>query len=247
MKATRKQIILAGFISLTLIFTSMGLFSFSRKSSVTPPLPSGPYKDSSANLIYNLLFCDNLDLYKANTKPPLIYPYDVVFSEKNSIPDLQKVIADNATDPRVKILAYNRLLAGGHKPEKKELLAVIVEIGLENGLDVLASFNKGTARYINQTGKILIWETKDPASTELTKDLFSKSQQIVRQIGPWDKPRRSYPAKGNVRITFLVSDGLYFGEGPMNMMFSDPLAGPALGAATQLMKYLTEKALEKSK
>ena len=218
----------------------MGLFSFSRKSSVTPPLPGGPYKDSSVNLIYHLLFCDNPDLYKANTKPPLTYPYDVVFSEKSSIPDLQKVITDDRTDPRVKILAYNRLLTAGHKPEKKELLAVIVEVGLENGLDVLASFNNGTARYINQTGKILIWETTDPTSTGLTKDLFAKSQQIVHQISPWDKPRRPCPAKGYVRISFLVSDGLYLGEGPMNTLFSDPLAGPALGAATQLMKYLTE-------
>jgi len=80
-------------------------------------------------------------------------------------------------------------LQTGHKPAKKELLAVIVEAGLDKGLDVLASFNNGTARYINQTGKMLIWETTDQKSNELTKDLFLKSQNVVNQIGPWDKPR----------------------------------------------------------
>lgn len=226
----------------------MGLFSFLRKSSATPQPssdPSDPYKDSSSNLIYNLLFCDNLNLYKEKTTRPFTYPFNILFSETSSLTDLQKIIADSNSDPRVKILAYNRLLANGQKSEKKVLLAVIVEVGLDNGLDVLASFNNGTARYINQTGKILIWETTDETSNELTKKLFLESQQIVAQIGPWDKPRRPHPGKGNVRITFLVSDGLYFGEAPMNTLFNDPLAGPALRTATELMKYLTEKALQK--
>ncbi|HEY4286574.1 MAG TPA: hypothetical protein VGN00_05700 [Puia sp.] len=160
---------------------------------------------------------------------------------------MQNIIADSDSDPRVKALAYNRLLAGGHKPEKKELFAIIVEVGLDGGLDVLASFNDGTARYINQTGKILIWETTDKASKELTEKLFSEGRQVISQIGPWDKPRRPYPGKGTVRVTFLVSDGLYFGEGPMNVLFSDPMAGPVLNTAAELMKYLTEKALEKQK
>jgi hypothetical protein len=86
---------------------------------------------------------------------------DILFSDNCSLTDLQKIIDDNTSDPRVKILAYNKQIANGHKPAKKELLAVIVEVGLDKGLDVLASFNNGTARYINQTGKMLIWETTD--------------------------------------------------------------------------------------
>ena len=162
--------------------------------------------------------------------------------------DLQKIIGDKNSDPRIKVLAYNRLLASGHKPSKKELLAVIVEVGLDEGLDVLASFNNGTARYINHTGKILVWETTDDAgANKITSDLFANSQHIVDQIGPWDKPRRPNPTKGNLRITFLVSDGLYFGEGPMNVLFNDPMAGPALATATSLMQYLTQKSLHGTK
>ena len=126
-------------------------------------------------------------------------------------------------------------------------MAVIVEVGLDGGLDVLASFRNGTARYINQTGKILVWEsTTDPKANDLTNDLFAKSQQIVNKIGPWDKPRKPSPTRGNTRITFLVSDGLYFGEAPTSVLFSDQLASPALTSATLLMQYLTEKALQKN-
>jgi len=224
----------------------MGIFSFLKKTPAQPQNASiNPYKDSSTNFIYNLLFCDNITLYKEKTQQPYAYPFDILFSELSSVADLQNIIDDRNSDPRLKILAYNRQLSSGQKPAKKELLAVIVEVGLENGLDVLASFKDGTARYINQTGKILVWETTDDASANrITNDLFAKSQDIVNQIGVWDKPRLPNPSKGNVRITFLVSDGLYFGEGPINVLFNDPMASPALTKATELMQYLTQKSLD---
>lgn len=243
---TRKKITIGLTITILALLT-MGLFSFLKKTPVQENLSNNPYKDSYANLIYNLLFCDNLDLFKNNTKEVYSYPFDILFSSNSSVQDLQKLIDDSTSDPRVKILAYNRQLSTGYKPTKRELLAVIVELGLENGLDVLASFKNGTARYINYTGKLIIWETTNVQSNELTKDLFAKSQNVVDQIGPWDKPRRPYPTKGNVRITFLVSDVLYFGEAPMKVLFNDPLASPALITASQLMKYLTEKTLERNK
>jgi hypothetical protein len=226
----------------------MGLFSFFKKSPAAQQTSSDPYKDSATNLIYNLLFCDNLDLYKTNTQAPHSYPFDILFSETSPIADLQKVIDDSTSDPRVKVLAYNKLIASGQKPDKKEIFAVIVEVGLDEGLDVLASFKNGTARYINHTGKILIWETTtDETANELTRTLFSNSQNIVDQIGPWGKARRPHPTKGNARITFLVSDGLTFGEGPIDVLFNDPMGGPALASATQLMQYLTEKSLKSDK
>ena len=225
----------------------MGLFSFFKKNTDPKQLPGGPYKDNATTLMYNLLFCDNLELYKAKTQQPYSYPFDILFSETSTASDLQKVIDDTSTDVRIRVLAYNSQRAKGHKPNKKELLAVIVEVGLDGGLDVLASFRNGTARYINQTGKILVWEsTTDPKANDLTNDLFAKSQQIVNKIGPWDKPRKPSPTRGNTRITFLVSDGLYFGEAPTSVLFSDPLASPALTSATLLMQYLTEKALQKN-
>ena len=223
----------------------MGIFSFLKKKPAQPHQPSHePYNESSTNFIYNLLFCDDLNLFKEKTQEPYTYPFDILFAEQSSFEDLQSLIDDENFDSRIKLLAYNKQVAGGHEPNKKELLAVIVEVGLENGLDVLASFKDGTARYINQSGKILVWETtEDVAANAISDKLFASSEYIVSQIGVWDKPRLPRPVQGNVRITFLVSDGLYFGEGPMIVLFDDPMAGPALANATALMQYLTEKSL----
>jgi len=221
----------------------MGLFSFFKFNNSKSS--DNPYKDISTNLIYNLLFCDNLDLYKENAVKPYSYPFDILFSETSTITDLQKIIDDKNLESREKILAYNIQIARGHKPNKKELLGVIIEIGLDSGLDVLASYNDGRARYINQTGKMMIWEkTEDEQANKLISDLFAKSQEIVDRIGVWDKPRRPHPTKGVVRITFLVSDGICFGEGPIDVLFNDALANPALLSGTELLRYFTEKTMK---
>lgn len=200
-----------------------------------------PYQSTGVNTLYNMLFCDNMELYKKDKKSKEVYPWDILISDKIDSPGLQKIIKDNDLESRMKILAYHKLPIEEHENEDKELLGVIVEVGLDEGLDVLASYKDGTARYINYTEKTIIWDAKDAQSNSLTEDLFSHSLNIIKQIGPWDQPRRPAPAKGNLRISFLVSDGLYFGEGPMNSLFGDPMASPALNAALALMQYITEK------
>jgi hypothetical protein len=220
----------------------MGLLDFLKKSS---PAPDGPYRDAATNRIYELLFADNIELYRETIKAPYSYPFDILLSTAPGSIDLQKILADEGAEPRIRALAYQLQRRGGQTPTNKELLAVIVEVGMEEGLDVLAAYRNGSARYINYSGKLLVWEVPDdPEGKALTDDLFAKSAEIIQRIGPSDKQRRPYPSKGSVRISFIVSDGLYFGEGPINIMFKDSMAGPALNTATTLMRYVIKKSLE---
>lgn len=218
----------------------MSLFDLFSKNKRNDKFITGPYKKTEVNQLYQMLFCDNIDLYKGNILPPFTYPYSILLNENSSITDLQKITKDDTLDTRLKILAYRKMQSPEFNPPEKELFGVIVEVGLENGLDVLASYKDGTARYINYAESVLIWETTTPESNALTDDLFNKSAEIVKLIGPWDKARRPNPGRDMVRISFLVSDGLYFGEGGVNVFFNDPMAKPALTTATQLMKYITE-------
>ena len=227
----------------------MGLFDFLKKGEPAqkPLVVSGPYKDAALNHVYQLLFCDQPALFGGTEQPPYQYPFDILLSAKPGEQDLIRIVNDPAAEPRTKLLAFHLLRTSGKQPAQKILLGVVVEVGLEAGLDVLASYSNGTARYINQAEKLIIWEnTEDERVSELTQRLFEQSQQIVSQIGPWDKPRRPHPPRNNLRISFLVSDGLYFGEGGMNALFSDPMAAPALHTATELMQYITAKSLERN-
>lgn len=203
-----------------------------------------PYQHDSTNLVYNLLFCDDPELFKRDLHEPYPYPFDIVFSKNATVRDLENVITDSSLETRARLLAYNKLLSIGGAPSKKELLAVVVEVGLDEGLDTLASFRDGSARYIHYTEKIIIWETsEDQEANDMTDQLFQDSLNIVKQIGPWGKPRKQNPPPGNVRLSFLVSDGIYFGEGPINVLFNDPMAKPALDKATELMQFLTRRSL----
>ncbi|GAB3342985.1 hypothetical protein GCM10027299_58290 [Larkinella ripae] len=204
---------------------------------------SRPYGDDSLNLVYELLFCDQVGLYKSKMEQPAESPWNTLFSERATTDDLQHIAADDELETRAKLLACHRLRTNGQPVLKRELLAVIIELGLEDGLDVLASYQDGTARYLNQSEKVLIWETATADSNALTNNLFQDSISIVSKIGPWNGARRPHPATDVVRISFLVSDGLYFGEGPINMLFNDALAGPALRSATELMQYLTTQTM----
>ena len=68
---------------------------------------------------------------------------------------------------------------------------------------------------------------------------------MVQQIGPWDQPRLAPPTAGNARLTFLVSDGLYFGQGPMNVLQADAKGGPVLREAGALLTAVVDLSLKK--
>ena len=78
----------------------------------------------------------------------------------------------------------------------------------------------------------------------LVDGLFAASQPVVDKIGPWKDARRAPPARGNIRLTFLVSDGLYFGEGPFNVMQREQMAAPVIHRATELLQAVVAMGTE---
>jgi hypothetical protein len=204
-------------------------------SAAAQEAPYAPYKESHANFMYNLLFCDDLTLFKNEEAAKDSTLWAPLLADSPEFSTLEKIAADPNQESRVRILAYNRLRAGGRPVPSKQLLGVIVEVPLQEGLDTLAAYPDGRVRYLNQSGKIAIFEGGPPEIEALAKELVAVSQNLVNAIGPWDEKRLPPPRAGNVRITFLVSDGLYFGEGPFQALQEDALGGPVLAKATQLL------------
>src|SRR5271169_3169033 len=92
----------------------------------------------------------------------------------------------------------------------KQLLGTVIEFPQDNGLGTLAAVADGRVRYINQTGKPGIFEGAPPEVVSKANELMRVSQSAVNQHGPSGEPRRPPPAGDLVRLSFLVSDGLYF-------------------------------------
>lgn len=199
-----------------------------------------PYAESHVNFLYNLLFCDDINLFRNQGSEKGVGLWGTLLAETPDRTALRNIANDETNEGRVRAVAYNRLRAVGEPVPPKRLLGVIVEVSLKNGLDVLAAFSEGGVRYLNQSGKVAIFEGQGNPVEGFAKELVSASQPIVNKIGPWDKQRLPPPKAGSVRITFLVSDGLYFGEAPYAVLQRDALAGPVLSKATQLLQRAVE-------
>lgn len=195
----------------------------------------GPYQDEATNVIYQLLFCDQPALFAEHSTGKPEPPWSILFSKDPDLDALNEIAEDKQQASRVRALAFNLLQTAGNSVAKQEYLGTIIEVRLEEGLDTLAVFADGAARYINYSGKVAVIEgTPNPFDEEI-KGVIETSKPIVAAIGPWEGVRLPAPKLGNIRMTFLVSDGLYFGEGPMGAMQGDGLAGPLISAATKLL------------
>lgn len=204
-----------------------------------------PYGNESSNRIYEMLFCDNTEFFRPEKKFESVYPWNILFSNKYLTDELLKITSDSGLESRIKILAYNKLLSSGFKPAKKELLGIIIEVGLAQGLDVVAAYRDGTARYINYTERMIFWDSPVAESNNIIDHLFNESEIVLKQIGPWNKARLKYPGEGMVRISFLVSDGLYFGQGASETFFNERLSRSIMKYGSVLMTFLINISNEK--
>jgi hypothetical protein len=200
---------------------------------------SGAPQSDRFSDIYELLFCDSPELY-APTDASTSWQ-DALY--KNSDSGVVRALAENHdNESRVRLLAFRWLSARGEVPPSKEILGVVIEVGLEQGNDTLAAYSDGSVRYINQSGKLAVFEGAPPEVVAQAKVLVATSQPTVAQIGAWDKPRRPPPSRGDVRLTFLVADGLYFGEGPFRLLAKDPRARQVIDAGTTLLQMCVRAA-----
>jgi hypothetical protein len=120
----------------------------------------------------------------------------------------------------------------------KDVLGVVVEVALDEGLDLLAAYADHSARYWNYSGAGVVWDRPNTALDASIDRVLSCARAIVVHIGPWEGPRRPPPARGDVRLSLLTPAGLCFGEGPFDVLAKDPMGGPLIAAAGQLMQQL---------
>jgi hypothetical protein len=202
----------------------------------------GPYANDGINQIYELLFCDDVERYRhtSTSANANVSPWNVLFDSNADVEDLKEVLHHTDLETRVQLLAARRLAKEGAPEAAGRLMGVVIEVGLPEGLDVLAAYEDGTARYINYSGKLIVWDSPAVESNGLIRELFDAGNAVVSNIGPWEGARRPAPAKGTIRLNFLCVDGLYFGEGPFEVLQADAMGGPVVAAAIKLMSYLIQ-------
>lgn len=194
-----------------------------------------PYAADGANTIYNMAFADAPELFDKDGA----WQADL-FADDLDEDAVRAIAEDQTAESRVRLLAFNRLREEGREVSSRLLLGVITEVPLENGLDTLAAYADGRVRYISQDGDMVFIE-EDIATLKPRVDaLFAAAQPLVDRIGPWTEERLAPPRTRRVRLTFLVSDGLYFGEGDIADLTRDEFGAPIFNAAVQLLAGVAE-------
>lgn len=157
---------------------------------------------------------------------------------------LRRILAMPALESRHYLQAWHFLRSLGEQPpasEAKRLYGVVVEVGLDNGLDVVAAYADGNARYFNYTGAAIIWERPDDSLDGNVNSLLDAGREVIERIGPWEEARPQAPPAGQARINLLAPGGLHFGQGGFDVLAGDPMGGPVIAAATRLMQELIAK------
>lgn len=157
--------------------------------------------------------------------------------------ELRAVLDDEQAETRHRLQALHALrelgidtatVAGG---EPDQLLGVVINVPVGGGLDTLAAYQDGSARYINHTGAAIIWDTRGPEIDALVAGLLDAGRPLLQLAGRWEGQRPPL-ASGLFRISLLCGDGLHFGQGPMEIFATDPHVAPLMTAGVALMHAL---------
>jgi hypothetical protein len=204
--------------------------------------------------IRNTLFGDVplAEIVRAHPKVPLAEPW-ASFQRARDLRDtgdqpaalevVRQIVKMPDLDTRVCLQAYHTLRElGDHAPEghEKDVLGVVVEIGMPKGLDLVAAYRDHRARYFNYSGAGVLWERRDDSLDGLIDELLQAGSVVAQAIGPWTKPKPPEPKNGDARINLLTPSGIHLGNGPVEALNQDPMGGPILSAAFGLMKRLVE-------
>lgn len=211
-------------------------------------------KDSTPASLRDTLFGDlPLDQWPGHGSPVDAFPWSAFASARfhlaegrkdKAIAAWQQILAHPGLEARHYLQAWHFLREQGQQAPPalaKEVLGVVIEVAMPQGLDLLAAYPDHSARYYNFSGTGVVWEHPDDSLNGEIDQLLEVAREVVARIGPWDGARPAAPEGDVVRLGFLTPSGLHFGQGPMGVLGRDPMGGKVIHFATVLMQALIAK------
>ncbi|MBL8755145.1 MAG: hypothetical protein JNK15_17710 [Planctomycetes bacterium] len=160
---------------------------------------------------------------------------------------LQAILPQKGLESRHYLQAWHGLRSIGVAPaatEGKHVYGVVVDVPVATGVDTVAAYEDGSARYLNYTGSAVIWDAPDDRMAHLVAAVVAEGAKIAARIGPWEGARPPLPA-GMTRLSMLTPSGLHFGQASFEVLAREPMAAPLIQAVTKLMQALIEFATKR--
>jgi hypothetical protein len=156
---------------------------------------------------------------------------------------LRTLLAGHGLASHDRLQTWSALRELGEAPDSTLLapLGVVIEVGLDEGLDLLGVYDDCRTSYVNHSGRRVDWDRPDGSLDALVEPVLDAARALPPHMGvPWKGPKRALVLRGQVRLNIVTPAGLYFGEGQHAEMARHLMGGQLLRMATRLMVRLTE-------
>lgn len=120
--------------------------------------------------------------------------------------------------------------------EASEIRGVVIQVPVEQGADVLAVYADGTARYVNHSGKIIVWESTDAKIARNIQEILDLS----KAIDPNSSEDIGGTASGVVRVTLLTFNGNLFVDVAIHLLQVSPV-NSVLTRGAELIRNLIQQ------
>jgi len=162
--------------------------------------------------------------------------------------EMHRVAEMQSGDSLVTLWAWNTLRAWGQSPDDgiaQKVLGVVMEVGLDNGTDVIAAYEDGTSRYVSRKGSMIIWDDHGDHNNDLARKIVAAAQAIVDQLPV--STADAATTTGSVQFSVLTVGGIRGVTAPMNELSraASPLSS-LFNASKELLISLI-KTVEESK
>lgn len=153
---------------------------------------------------------------------------------------LLEITANPNTETRVLLWSWTALRGLGVHPKPNEadqIKGAVIQVPMAKGADVLAAYADGTARYVNHSGKIIVWDLPDAHIGNIVRTVLECSKDL--DVGA---PTAVAARAGDdvVRVTVLTLNGNRFAEAPMRSLRVSPI-NQVLTAGAELMGNLIKR------
>lgn len=217
---------------------------------MTGPIP--PSAPAPSEALRNLLFADLApgrarEVFARGGAATRFLVELAVAAETGDAPAALRAIA-SAPPPeletRLHLQAWHLARLAGVDPGSGagRALGVVVDMHTDDGLDTLAGFRDGSARYLSYSGAGVVWEAPDGEIGRLVDDLLFRAEEVVAVTGPLDGERPGAPGHGGAMITVLTPGGIHVGAGSVHALANDSRGGPVIAAAAALLAELVRRA-----
>ncbi len=119
----------------------------------------------------------------------------------------------SSSETRSRIQAWTALRELGESPPAKqadEVLGVVVEISLNEGVVIIAGYSDGAARYFFSRGGGVIGDNLPEAAKQAAKALTQTAAPLARTMAAG--VRQALPARTHVRVSLLTPSGIRVAE-----------------------------------